>query len=526
MVLDYSKFDNIELSDDSDIEVHPNIDKKSFITWKQRDIHEKRELAKTQLDEYKKEIEINSTLLERTDALIAALKAAGSADNPKDILWRKLNSFPEKEIAPSRDGTEPPSYSKMMTLLCDGVLDEVQPVREQDRMSALTHKLSMHHDKLVNMLAKRRGDIAKLEQDSSRKITSDGLRDAWNYSSVTAFHPEAPYRHSILKTHPVDEATQTEPKAEVTVSAQSGRQASSEVDVTTSRRLRTPDTQMHGEEEALPERIEPSALGKQFGEIAPDDLDASLRFLGKHTNLLRDENETDGLLIASYYAEMKDDHRAARRYVHQGLLLQYCRQLGRDGVSLFFSRVRDPAHRAHRLFHDDVTDTLKRIAARARENKLEDEQSTPGASAGEAVEQIQLHAVDPGTKIAINVPVSDSSDPAIQECRIIYERLPEEMQAAVATQSLEAINTVLASMTVGAAEQVVEALSAGGMLSIEEEILDATKPDFVLPDRYAQSTAAKEKQFAPVSGEQHIEGQPHHTTPATPVHPSAVDDVD
>ena len=37
--LNYAKWDNLELSDDSDIEVHPNVDKKSFIRWKQRDIH-------------------------------------------------------------------------------------------------------------------------------------------------------------------------------------------------------------------------------------------------------------------------------------------------------------------------------------------------------------------------------------------------------------------------------------------------------------------------------------------------------
>ena len=41
MPIDYSKWDKIEISDDSDVEVHPNVDKQSFIRWKQRDIHEK-----------------------------------------------------------------------------------------------------------------------------------------------------------------------------------------------------------------------------------------------------------------------------------------------------------------------------------------------------------------------------------------------------------------------------------------------------------------------------------------------------
>lgn len=42
MAIDYSKWDKIELSDDSDVEVHPNVDKKSFIKWKQQSIHEQR----------------------------------------------------------------------------------------------------------------------------------------------------------------------------------------------------------------------------------------------------------------------------------------------------------------------------------------------------------------------------------------------------------------------------------------------------------------------------------------------------
>lgn len=38
--VDYSKWDNIELSDDEDIECHPNIDKKSFVRMRQRQIHQ------------------------------------------------------------------------------------------------------------------------------------------------------------------------------------------------------------------------------------------------------------------------------------------------------------------------------------------------------------------------------------------------------------------------------------------------------------------------------------------------------
>jgi len=40
--MNYSKWDNIELSDDEDVEVHPNIDRDSFLRWRKEAIHLKR----------------------------------------------------------------------------------------------------------------------------------------------------------------------------------------------------------------------------------------------------------------------------------------------------------------------------------------------------------------------------------------------------------------------------------------------------------------------------------------------------
>ncbi|KAJ3526462.1 hypothetical protein NM208_g11179 [Fusarium decemcellulare] len=50
MPVDYSKWDALELSDDSDIEVHPNVDKRSFIRAKQNQIHQERQQRKLQIE--------------------------------------------------------------------------------------------------------------------------------------------------------------------------------------------------------------------------------------------------------------------------------------------------------------------------------------------------------------------------------------------------------------------------------------------------------------------------------------------
>ncbi|KAA8564057.1 hypothetical protein EYC84_012047 [Monilinia fructicola] len=75
MPINYSKWDALELSDDSDVEVHPNVDKRSFIRAKQNQIHQQRFERKNKIDTYKYERIVNDGLLKRINALLAALQS-------------------------------------------------------------------------------------------------------------------------------------------------------------------------------------------------------------------------------------------------------------------------------------------------------------------------------------------------------------------------------------------------------------------------------------------------------------------
>ncbi|CAI4218356.1 unnamed protein product [Parascedosporium putredinis] len=70
--------DALELSDDSDIEVHPNVDKRSFIRAKQNQIHMEREQRKNHILTLKFERSVNDGLLKRISGLLAALKSHAS----------------------------------------------------------------------------------------------------------------------------------------------------------------------------------------------------------------------------------------------------------------------------------------------------------------------------------------------------------------------------------------------------------------------------------------------------------------
>ena len=73
----------------------------------------------------------------------------------------------------------------------------------------------------------------------------------------------------------------------------------------------------------------------------------------------------------------------------------------------------------------------------------------------DGVEQIQLHAVEPGTVIQITVPAADSQDPEEQEARKIFESFKPEMRKALESGKLDEVNKVLGEMKVDEAEELV-----------------------------------------------------------------------
>lgn len=90
------------------------------------------------------------------------------------------------------------------------------------------------------------------------------------------------------------------------------------------------------------------------------------------------------------------------------------------------------------------------------------------------MEQIQLHAVDPNTKITINIPAPDSTEQVEIEARKVFESFSQDLQKALVSESLDEVNKVLGKMSVPEAEDVIEKLGDSGMLSLEEGIVDAT----------------------------------------------------
>ncbi|KAF3906429.1 hypothetical protein ABW20_dc0105425 [Dactylellina cionopaga] len=474
MVIDYSKWDNLEVSDDSDVEVHPNVDKRSFIRWKQRDIHEKREVRAVTKENMKNEHTMNDRLISRIDSLHSALKShidntdvSKDGSTPEEFVLQTLldTATPEDSQKAQVSGPQDPNaptYMDMLTKLADRVSQDI-PKNSPDRWRAFEKGLLGFKKELGTRNEASKVELQKMEREDARKITSSGLRDGFDTTHVTkAAPPPAPVPEPSKKKT-------TKSKVETVEVLNPGAGKASGFESVSSGAEADIDEEETDEESEFDSQHHATQLGKDFGKIKISNLRGSAEFIARNPTILA-ERESDGLLIEAFNAQMDGKDALAKQYVHQALLLQYCRQLGGspNAVQLFFKRVTTPNHTAQKAFNDDVNETHYKIKIRAVEIVKE------RASEPKEVEQIQLHAVDPNQQIFIEIPPKDSTDPEQQKGRQIFESFPPGFRRALETKDLDKINVVLGKMSVDEAEDIVGKLSESGMLSLIEEIIDST----------------------------------------------------
>ena len=473
MVVNYSKWDALELSDDSDIEVHPNVDKRSFIRAKQNQIHQQRFQRKHEIETLKYERIINDGLLRRIDTLLSELRGHETeAKEENAFIYQALitsagdpdDDEPPKAPEGVHSKTEQPRYSQMMGSLVDQVKKEVDESKTDDWFNGYIKGIEGHKRKVQSLQKELIEKLTTLEKEEARKITSESIHTGFDSSFVS----KEASKSVIPKT------SSTKPKAEtvevLNPASLDKQRPSSAIDSGAEADIdeapaKTKDDSDHEDD------VEASALAKKFAKLKPGDYRAYLQFISENRAIVQ-EKETDGLLVEAFNSQMDSKSEYAKHCVHQALLLQYCRSLGPDGVGMFFKRITTQGHQAQKVFFDDVNTTYQRIKTRTREILAERAANPPSESAG--VEQIQLHAVEPGTEIHIDVPQPGSSDEIEIASREIFERFPPGLQRALESGSLDRVNEVLGKMSVEEAEEVVEQLGEGGMLSMEKGVIDGT----------------------------------------------------
>ncbi|KAG6854136.1 hypothetical protein C0991_010300 [Blastosporella zonata] len=466
----YKKWDQLELSDDSDIEGHPNVDKKSLIRWKQRDIHEKRDMRKNVITQLKSQIACNNVLLPRITDISNNISNPASSVSPTAYF----NSYVERlKKEPSRDcppGNNPDkaeqTYDGMLLALLRRVGEDARvKVKESEALEAerdeklakyLASEMAGHVKRLKETIDKDAVKLASEESEQKKHITSEDLHDGFDSKYVPPIPEPKPIPHTKIGGSKTTKTTTTEFEVlNPTASASSSAADEDESD-----------------DETLPD-LTPSL--EVFSKIPVRAYETSYRFI-------RDvivPGASDALLVAAFRAQSAGKAKYAKQCVHQSLLLQYCEKLGKDGVRVFFEKMIFADSRAESVFVDDMEGTYRHLVERVNVSLKEQAESS-------GQEQIQLVPENPNQTISFNVPDGpppenlvlegpETENLDIEEVRKalqfrwdIFVAFPEEFQAALKEGTLDAVNKVLGEMDVDSAEAVVQQLDMAGILSFAE----------------------------------------------------------
>ncbi|KAI3628955.1 hypothetical protein CBS9595_000027 [Malassezia furfur] len=485
--LNYAKWDNLELSDDSDIEVHPNVDKKSFVRWKQRDIHEKREMRKIERSRLEAEGRTNTDLMPELDRLVQDTRKEGVPFYEREMK-RLLAGRAERG---NKDGPDGPTLDDMLLSLLLQINQEdavKSSAGKADQADTLVASLESHKKRLKERQDTIEAELRTMDEEDQRKITSDSLREGWSGG------PDAPVENPSKKKQTTTTKTQhietlNPGAAQVSAPAAPAAADSDDEEAPTV----TPVMKAFASLPTALKNVPLSATGFPEGfnpakelQLAP--FEEAFRYLGQHKELLHASYGTaDALLMQAFESQMAGQKALARMCTEKALLVQYCNKLGPDGVSLFFKRMMSPDGRAAFVFLNDVLSTYARIAQRAEALATQYKEGSEGA------EQIQLMAEDPSTVISFDVP--DGPPPEnitiegegaesmdvnqvkawLQRRWEIYQSFDPDFRAALETKQLARVNEVLGEMPVEKAERVVQELDEAGILNFSStEVRDET----------------------------------------------------
>lgn len=442
MPLDYSKWDNLELSDDSDIEVHPNVDKRSMIKWKQEAIHRERAERKQKIEYLTGFVSQQQNVLKKVRELSSMLRKGDDNEGIQNVV--KALDQQQKDADPSMMVPAPNKEAMNVTEVFAAMKAQIATGLSQTSPAEVKKTLLERFDQTEATVQKATDEaakeLAKLEAESKKKLTSENM------------FKETANKTILNKPKPLPKKTE---KKQVVETLNPGATMK---DLSLQDKGAEADTEEGDDDD---EDIEMSPEAAAFSKIK--GFEDSYKYLSKHMNIIN-EKTSDSILGNAFTAQLKGDEAYAKNCVVQSLMIQYCGQLGKDGLNVFFSRMSGPNTQGRKMFFDDVEKTYGRIQSRCIE--IAAEEVTPS----NGVETIQLQPMGDGSQLTIRVPGPEDEEPYK-----VFQSMPKDFQDALKTGTLEALNKVLDKLAVPVAEDLVQKCSEYGFLDVEGEVIDETQ---------------------------------------------------
>lgn len=466
MVVDYSKWDNIELSDDSDVEVHPNVDKKSFIRWKQQSIHEKRQQRNQDIKNLEMQLTMYENLNKRVDKLIKLLPS--DQYNSLSEITKFLNANFDKLEKCTGDNVDPDigTYNEMVEDLFEQLdRDIVKDGKDPKDNHVIKEYLLNHRAKIDKVSNEAKEKLSELYKEKHAHISSEDIHTGFDSSFMNKKSVEEDTKNvkdaikklEIEQNKDKDSLGFTLPTMPLEFISYDGDDF----------------TKLH-------------ELTEKFGLINYNDYVKSEKYLLNHMNILS-EQQKDALMMKAFEYQLKDPNsKLTYQIIHQSELMSYIRELYdlkkipflnenelKNCIEMFFQKIiyNNQNIRGKESFLQSVKAKYDHVLKRCQIIKEEEEQQQQNGEQSlensEGVETIQLKSLDDSTELEVTLPNFNSTDPTeIAKCKAFNE-LPVPMQNALKTQNLDEVNKVFATMSVDEAEKILELFDKAEIIGVK-----------------------------------------------------------
>ncbi|OMH81542.1 Hsp90 co-chaperone Cdc37 [Zancudomyces culisetae] len=455
MVLDYSKWDNLEISDDSDVEIHPNIEKGTFIRLRQQKIRQDRENRAAEINNLQTEIKLNRDLMAQISALRAGIEAETTQEFSDRLLdWmaviERQTKFLKRREDEAKRGIPPavPTVDEMM----DGLILRVQ--EELVASGKARAEISEKQAETVKLFAKHLENLKNRESEANKRIESI-QKEQRLHISADDVSKEGFSKTIITKSDKEKKTVKTKTVEVLNPHVLEISEAQDEIKKSTKENVEIIKNEPEDEEEIL----ELSAINKKFAELKT--MSQSQDFILSNIQIINEKN-SDQIFAHAFQLQMEGKHSLAKQYVKQALIITYILKMGSYGTKVFFSKVEQAGSPAHNLFYGDLEQKYNHITERCKVIQAEQAEE-------DVVESIQLQTDNPDNQIRIFIPDENVEEQAEQYK--LYKSLPEGFQQALRVGTIDEINKSLATMSGKQAEDVLAICGEGGFLVIDEEIL-------------------------------------------------------
>jgi cell division cycle protein 37 len=194
MPLDYSKWDNLELSDDSDIEVHPNVDKRSMIKWKQEAIHRERAERKAKIEYLTHFVPQQQNVLSKVQQFSSMLRDHEDASQGLQLVVKALDQQQQEADpgmmvpSPTKEGgamNVTQVFAAMKAQIAAG-LAQTTPEEVKKTLLERFDQTAQTVQKTVNEAS---SELNKLNAEAKKKMTSENMFTS-EKSNKTVRHTE------------------------------------------------------------------------------------------------------------------------------------------------------------------------------------------------------------------------------------------------------------------------------------------------------------------------------------------------